>query len=282
MSMPSKNPHARAASPGRQGRGIADFSHLYFSQSGLDETGDAPAPSVASRSGHPAADHFAQPRTLLVTGFRRGCGKTLVASSVARECVRAGAATGEWQLASGVVVPRQAGDYARPIPHPSDAGAFEAFAANWNRAAAIIMDGPISLMTEGDPFALAAGQCLVVVSPGAAGAAEGYAAIKEILSVRPEAPIRVVVNRASSQGEARETFHQISDVASRYLGRPVRSYGGLPLLNTPRSSDAVREGDSRALLFSRVARNLMSDDEETPAPAPFFQTAWSHLNAGGA
>jgi hypothetical protein len=282
MSAPSQNSPARAPSPKRLGRGLDDFSHLYFSR-GRSNDGDGPARSAPiPGQERPSADAFPQPRTLFVTGFRRGCGKTFIASGIARECARAGAATHEWQLAGGVVVPRRSGDYARPIPHPSEGVAFEAFATQWIGAAAIVMDGPVSLFGEGDPFALAAAQCLVVVSPGPDGAAEGYAAIKEILGTRPDMPLRVVVNRAASQGEARETFHRISDVASRYLGRPVRSYGGLPLLNAPREGSGGRERDSRALLFSRVARNLLADDEEAVATPAFFHAVWSQLSAGGA
>jgi hypothetical protein len=277
----------RAAAGGekRLGRGLEDFSHLFFSaaeerRAAEARTAPAPAPAPAPRR-EPEAATWGRPRTVFVTGFRRGCGKTLLASAIAQGCRRAAASSAEWQLGPGVVVPRRGQSFDRPLAHPSDRAAFDQLVASAGPPAVLVLDGPAALLGDGDPFALAVEEFLVLALPGREGAAEGYAAVKEIVGARPDAAIRVVVNRASSQGEAREVFHRIADVAERHLGRTVRSFGGLPTLS-PSEVQAIAEGrEGRALLFSRIARALAVESPEESARPSYFEEVWARFGLGG-
>lgn len=280
------------------GRGLDSFSHLFFS-SGAEAAG-ARAPGASDR-GVPgargaqdlrqgrdpgASDEeserlpLATPRTLFVTGYRKGCGKTLVAASIARALRDAAREVAEWQLGPGVVVPRRGGRFDLPVLHPSDREGLTCLAETVAGAAALVLDGPVGLVGDGDPFALSAEEFLVIALPGREGAAEGYAAVKEIASALPHASIRVVVNRAASQDEAREVFHRVAGVASRHLGRAIRSYGGLATLSAREVAGLGEEGDVRAVLFSRVARSLAAPSRSEAAGPSYFEEVWARCSAG--
>ncbi len=279
----------RAAGPEKRlGRGLEDFSHLFFStaedrRSGAEECRSSEAraaPAAGAAREDAEAAPWGRPRTLFVTGFRRGCGKTLIASAIAQGCRRAAASSAEWQLGPGVVVPRRSERFDLPLAHPSDRASFDRLVASTGPPAVLVLDGPVALIGDGDPFALAVEEILVIALPGREGAAEGYAAVKEIVGVLPDAAIRVVVNRASSQDEAREIFHRIADVSERHLGRTVRSYGGLPTLAAA-EVEAIAEGrEGRALLFSRIARTLAAEAPAGSARPTYFEEVWARFALG--
>ena len=167
-----------------------------------------------------------------------------------------------------------------PIPHPSDQVAFVRLAESAASPDVLVLDGPSSLIGDGDPFALSAGEFLVVALPGPDGAAEGYAAVKEIVAALPDAAVRVVVNRVSSQDEAREVFHRIAAATERWLGRTIRSYGGLPTLGLAGSRGAADDADGRTLLFSRIARAITARIPDDPPAPSYFEQAWALCSSG--
>lgn len=283
----------------RLGRGLEDFSHLFFSAAeerrneerrAKDRAGEErrtdrvdarePLGEPGARSGSVGeAPQSSRPRTLFVTGFRRGTGKTFVATAIAESCRKLGVSTAEWQLGPGVVVPRVGERFDRPMPHPADRASFDRLIAGAGRRSVLILDGPVSLLTDGDPFAHAVEEFVVIALPGPEGAAEGYAAVKEIVTSLPAAAVRVAVNRAASQGEAREVFHLIADVSERFLGRTVRSYGGLPSFLANEICAAQGGLPGRTLLFQRIARSLAGAAREVSTRPSYFEEVWTRLRA---
>lgn len=229
----------------------------------------------------PLSAHDAGPsaRALFVTGFRTGCGKTLIASSIASACMDAGTVVAEWQLAPGVIVPRHGDRFGRPIPHPFDEAGFHRLVSSVGRATLLVLDGPVSLVESGDPFAASASEFLVVALPGCEGTAEAYATVKRIAAALPDAVIRVVVNRAASDAEARDAFHQIADVTARRLGRTIRSYGGLPTL-AARGVSPAGATVGETVLFTRLARTLAAATHRSDAMRrSYFDEAWAYASA---
>lgn len=267
--------------PKKSGRSIADLSPLFFSTAPATEPQPArERDSLFSARILKPVPQPSRPRTLFVTAFRSGSGKTFVASRIARACRQLGCVAHEWQVGLGVIVPRRDAEYGLPIPHPSDRASFEELEAAWSGTNALILDGPLSLVVNGDPYALAAEEFVVVVLPGAEGAAEGYACVKEIHTALPEARIRVLVNRAARPAEAQEAFHKISDVCVRYLGRQVRSYGGLPEFAAQEMAAAEGRSNVEDPVFSRVARMLATRPAATGRPSPsYFDSVWALQNA---
>jgi len=267
--------------PKRLTRSLADLSPLFFSTPAAVE----PAPPrerdslFAARAVKPAAQPI-RPRTLFVTAYRSGSGKTFVAARIAHACRQLGCIAHEWQVGPGVIVPRRETEYGLPIPHPSDRASFEELAQNWSETSALVLDGPISLIPNGDPYALCSEEFLVVVLPGAEGTAEGYSCVKEIHSALPDARIRVLVNRAARPAEAQDAFHKISDVCVRYLGRPVRSYGGLAQFSATETAASGADAIADDPVFSRVARMLATRPTPTArAPHSYFDAVWTRQTA---
>ena len=128
----SPKPPAREGGtvPRRLGRGLESLSPLLFSGGGRGAAPGGPGvPGMAAAdAGSAGPDEagagvqplFARPSTLLVTGYRAGCGKSFIASGIAAECGRGGVPASEWQLGPGVVVPRDGSRFALPVPHPSE------------------------------------------------------------------------------------------------------------------------------------------------------------------
>jgi MinD-like ATPase involved in chromosome partitioning or flagellar assembly len=141
------------------------------------------------------------------------------------------------------------------------------------------MDGPISLVAQGDPYALSADEFVVLVATGREGAAEGYAAVKEVFRTVPNARVRVLVNRVARAIEAHDAFHKISDVCERNLGRQVRSYGGLPLTESLATGAANGSPDDFDAVFSRIARGIASDSD-LQRPCSYFDAVWRRQSAG--
>lgn len=249
--------------------------------------GDAPADSADSLFESRKAmreGRRGRPRTLFVTSYRRSTGKTLVAAGIARACARGGCNTAEWQLATGVMVPRQGGVFGRPIPHPSDKPAFDDFSHGWQSTGALILDGPVSLVNDGDPFALCAEEFLVLLLPGRESIAESYSAIKSIFAAAPDARIRVLANKFTRASDAQDGFHKLADVAARHLGHAVRSYGSLGIIGAPSSGGVAGASTAAAShddpVFARIARTLlMRQQQPSPPPTSYFDSVWARQTA---
>ncbi len=261
----------------KPGRSLADFSPLFFSApASVDPAPTRERDSLFSARNSKPAPHPQRPRTLFITAFRSGSGKTFVAARVAHACRQLSCVAHEWQVGAGVIVPRRGAEYGLPIPHPSDRASFEDLAQTWADTGALILDGPISLLSTADPYALSAEEYLVVVLPGREGAAEGYSCVKEIHAALPDARVRILVNRAARPAEAQETFHRLSDVCVRYLGCQVRSYGGLATFTPPETPAGEADVYADDPVFSRIARMLAARPTSTGRPPhSYFDAVWS-------
>ena len=80
---------------------------------------------------------------------------------------------------------------------------------------------------------------LVVVTPDPTSMTDAYALIKVLEAAQPGKDIRVLVNLASSQNEAMETYGRLRRVVERYLARDVALAGILP--RDRAVADAVRQ-----------------------------------------
>ena len=79
---------------------------------------------------------------------------------------------------------------------------------------------------------------LVVVTPDPTSMTDAYALIKVLEAAQPGKDIRVLVNLASSQNEAMETYGRLRRVVERYLARDIALAGTLP--RDRAVADAVR------------------------------------------
>jgi flagellar biosynthesis protein FlhG len=84
-----------------------------------------------------------------------------------------------------------------------------------------------------------ASEVVVVVTPEPTSVVDAYATIKVILKYSPQKPISVVVNSATSFGEANKVFVQLDSAASSFLNRRLNFLGMIP--QDAAVPEAVRE-----------------------------------------
>jgi len=95
-------------------------------------------------------------------------------------------------------------------------------------------------------FLLASEEVIVVSAPEPTAIVDAYAVIKVILMEDPAKDIRVLINSAESETEAREVFRQINSVVKRFLSREVGYLGHVD--RDPHVPQAVR---SQVLVMHR-------------------------------
>jgi flagellar biosynthesis protein FlhG len=86
---------------------------------------------------------------------------------------------------------------------------------------------------------LASDEILVVVTPEPTAITDAYALIKTVVNRHPSAKLKLVINRAESAAEGRETAETIRLVAERFLEQHIPTLGVLP--DDPIVSKAVRQ-----------------------------------------
>ena len=133
-------------------------------------------------------------------------------------------------------------------------------------------------------FAAAADETFLITTPEPSAIVDAYAMLKTIFQVREEAVLKLIVNQALNQSQARAVMDKLGMVAHQFLGRAL-SYGGFVprdahvyrgvmqtrpfVLQFPRAQASVRLQElagqilhqrprtrSKAGFFQRVARNL--------------------------
>ena len=98
----------------------------------------------------------------------------------------------------------------------------------------------------------AADRVLVVTTPDPTAITDAYAVIKTAHRQKPELDVRLLVNQASDQNEARQVYTRVANVCKKFLALDVL-YAGCLL-----SDNAVRES-------VRSRRPFTLDDRQTPA-----------------
>ena len=92
----------------------------------------------------------------------------------------------------------------------------------------LLVDAPSGIDRQALLFLLASDQALVVTTIDITALTDAYAIIKTTHLHRPALNIMVVVNRAPSHAEGMDTFHKISHVARKFLGRELTLGGVIP------------------------------------------------------
>jgi len=89
----------------------------------------------------------------------------------------------------------------------------------------IIFDTAAGISSSVIKFAAAGDEVILVIMAEPTSIVDAYSTLKMIWQEMPEAPVKVVVNRALSQREAREAFAALSRVVRRYLHRDLQLLG---------------------------------------------------------
>jgi len=140
-------------------------------------------------------------------------------------------------------------------------------------------------------FAAAAGVTLVTSTPEPTSMTDAYGAIKTIVTEIPDARVRLVVNMAASEAEAREVHERIDRVSRRFLGTPVAFAGmvpldpNLPLAVRRQRPIAVARPESPAAvaieaLAGRLSRELHGQDAAAVESGGFLQRLTSWIRFG--
>jgi flagellar biosynthesis protein FlhG len=111
----------------------------------------------------------------------------------------------------------------------------------------IIIDTMAGIGRNAVAFTSAADEVLLITTPEPSSIVDAYAMLKTICSTRGDAVIRLLVNMAASQEQARAVAAKLSGVAQQYLGRPLPCAGFLP--RDPHVSQAVMQSKPFVLAF---------------------------------
>jgi flagellar biosynthesis protein FlhG len=155
-----------------------------------------------------------------------------------------------------------------------------AFAALEGQADVLLLDTGAGISANVLRFVAAAGEALVVTTPEPTAVTDAYALIKVVTQLvrggalpdgqrdaAADLRLRLVVNQATSDAEARETATNIVTVARRFLGVDVESFGSIPAdrsmaqavrRQTP-AVDAFPKAPA-ALAIEQLARRLLAPD----------------------
>jgi flagellar biosynthesis protein FlhG len=136
-------------------------------------------------------------------------------------------------------------------------------------------------------FVLAADEVLVVTTPEPTALADAYSMIKVIFQRNPSAQVRLVVNMARDEVEAREVADKVTVLAHRFLGAVVRPLGYV--LKDAHVGEAVREQNPLVMLYpnapaARCFHNLAQQLTNGKVAAPksdlkgFFTRVVDFLN----
>lgn len=102
----------------------------------------------------------------------------------------------------------------------------------------VLIDTGAGLNKQTLRLLLASDEIFVVVTPEPTAITDAYALIKTVANRHPEAKLKLVINRAESAAEGRETAEKIRLVAERFLEMKIPTLGVLP--DDPIVSKAVR------------------------------------------
>jgi flagellar biosynthesis protein FlhG len=135
----------------------------------------------------------------------------------------------------------------------------------------LIIDTGAGISQNVVSFCLAADQILVLTTPEPTALADAYGIIKVIHSSRPTAHVKILVNRAENEDEAKFVLNRLSKVAMDFLDFPLITMGYLP--EDKQMYLAVRQ-QTPLMLFSpmspaaRSLRTIVQQNFPDIPPAP--------------
>lgn len=213
-------------------------------------------------------------RIIAVTSGKGGVGKTHLSVNLALQCARKGLRTclfdadlglanvnlllkleprhtlgdviaGDCRLqdivmtAAGIdIIPGSSGVAAMADLAPADLQRIGAEFRMLSRYDLIIFDTSSGVSGNVLAFVSAAPETLLVVTPEPTALTDAYALVKLLLRQRYPGQLRVVVNQAHSESQARHTYEKFREVVRVYQGADLQMLGAVPI--DRRVADAVR------------------------------------------
>jgi flagellar biosynthesis protein FlhG len=116
-----------------------------------------------------------------------------------------------------------------------------------NLADFIIVDTMAGIGQNAVGFTLAADEVLLVTTPEPSAIVDAYAMLKTIYNNREDAVIRLVVNMAAYESQAKAVAGKLANVAQQYLGRNLNYLGCLP--RDPHVQQAVMQSNPFVLAY---------------------------------
>lgn len=104
----------------------------------------------------------------------------------------------------------------------------------------ILFDMGAGMTEDALKFVLASNEAIIVTTPEPTSMTDAYAALKVVFRSGAHIPVRILVNRAKSVREGRETAHRLQQVTDKFLHQTIRSFSVLP--DDRIVSDAVKAG----------------------------------------
>lgn len=113
-----------------------------------------------------------------------------------------------------------------------DKNSIEAFIANMsqldNIADYILIDTGAGLSDTVMNFVLSAEEVLLVITPEPTSITDAYALVKTVSRISKDCMIKVLINRADDENEAKSVYNNFAMVADRFLGMKLDTLGYLP------------------------------------------------------
>lgn len=160
-----------------------------------------------------------------------------------------------------------------------DKNSLDSFIANMSLldhiADYILIDTGAGLSDTVMNFVLAADEVLLVITPEPTSITDAYALVKTVSYTRKDSIIKVLINRAENENEAKGVFNNFAMVADRFLGMKLESLGYLLFdqlftksvkSQKPYLISYPKHGTSRALV--ELTEGLMKKDNQNSSEAP--------------
>lgn len=156
-----------------------------------------------------------------------------------------------------------------------DQNSLDSFIANMSLldhiADFILIDTGAGLSDTVLNFVLSADEVVLIITPEPTSITDAYALVKTVSSVKKNCSLKVLINRAESENEAKSVFNNFSMVADRFLGMKLESLGHLPFDQLFTKSVKLQKPylisfpkNSTSKLIAEIAEQLISksDDNE--------------------
>ncbi|TPG87965.1 MinD/ParA family protein [Brevibacillus laterosporus] len=120
----------------------------------------------------------------------------------------------------------------------------------------ILFDTGAGLSKESLQFLMASDEILLVTTPEPPAITDAYAMMKMVHLQKPDAKIKLIINRASTMREGQQTADKLITVAQRFLEFPIGTLGFLP--DDPYVSKAVKQQQPLLLVYpqSQMAKGI--------------------------
>ncbi|WP_026585516.1 MinD/ParA family protein [Bacillus sp. J33] len=124
----------------------------------------------------------------------------------------------------------------------------------------LVFDMGAGITEESAKFILSVEEIAIITTPEPTAITDAYSAMKQIHLLDDSIPFHLVINRAQSEKEGKETFKRISDVLKRFLERETVLLGIIP------DDRSIQQAVKRQIPFILY-------QEESPASKAILQMA---------